>query len=550
MFQIFRVREYTLRLMRGIDIAFILLRFFFINWMSGHRMLFGLVPKRFKKDGIILSEPERLRALIEELGPTFVKFGQILADRPDIISDKLRDELKKLQSHAEPFDHAVALSSIEEELGAPLTTIFSHFSSDYVGAASIGQVYKGTLKTGEEVIVKIQRPNVRAKIELDLQILKYLATQLIEEYPGFEAVDVVGVVEEFGETLIKELNYLNEAGNAMRFAIMFKDVSFCKVPKVFLEHSTDKMLVMEYVEGIPPDNRQNLIEAGLDPSEVARNGTVILLEMIFKHGFFHADPHAGNLFIQPGNRIALIDFGMVGTLKPAQMNFLAGFTYGLATNNAGAITDALLVLCDKKFFAERGDLEFYVKDMLTRHSSFSYTNMDFSQILNECLKLIQRYELKIPGNMFLLLKALATVEKFGYNLDPYMSLPTIIRPYAEHLVKERFSPKEIAGDIYETIKDYVQFIRDFPSELNEILFRLKKGKIGIDINLQQHEVLTGAFRQLGALIAITLLIGFMLAGSTFLLIYDKAETIASIIFGVAVFFSVGLLVRLFVRTRF
>ena len=225
--------------------------------------------------------------------------------------------------------------------------------------------------------------------------------------------------------------------------------------------------------------------------------------------------------------------------------FLAAFVFWLA-----AITDALLVLCDKKFFAERNDLEFYVKDMLTRHSSFTYENMDFSLILNECLKLIQRYGLKIPGNMFLLLKALATVEKFGYNLDPFMSLPTIIRPYAEHLVKEKFSPKEIASDIYETLKDYIQFIRDFPSEINEILFRLKKGTIGIDINIQQHEILTGAFRQLGALIAITILIGFMLAGSTFLLIYDKAETVASVIFGVAVFFSVMLLFRLFVRTRF
>lgn len=549
MFQIFRVREYTLRLMRGLDIAFILLRFFIINWMSGHRMLFGFVPKRFKKDGIIQSEPERLRTIIEELGPTFVKFGQILADRPDVISDKLREELKKLQSKAEPFDHTIAIESIEQEIGAPIDTIFSHFSSEYVGAASIGQVYKGILKTGEEVIIKIQRPNVRAKIELDLQILKYLATQLIEEYPGFEVVDIVGVVSEFGETLIKELNYLNEAGNAMRFAVMFKDMPFCKVPKVFLEHSTDKMLIMEYVHGISPDSRQNLIDNGLDPSEVARNGTVILLEMIFKHGFFHADPHAGNLFIQPGNRIALIDFGMVGTLKPAQMNFLAGFAYGLATNNASAITDALLVLCDKKFFAERSDLEFYVKDMLTRHSSFSYDNMDFSQILNECLKLIQRYELKIPGNMFLLLKALATVEKFGYNLDPYMSLPTIIRPYAEHLVKQRFSPKEIAGDIFETLKDYVQFIRDFPAELNEILYRLKKGRIGIDINLQQQEVMLGAFKQMGAVISITFIIGFMLAGSTFLLVNGKAQTAASVIFGISVFFSIILLIRLFIRTR-
>jgi ubiquinone biosynthesis protein len=539
-----------LGVIRGFEIAFILIEFLIIDRMSHRRWMFGLIPKRFKKDGIVQTEPERLRTVIELLGPTFVKFGQILADRPDIISDKLRAELKKLQSTVEPFSHNKAMELIEEELGGKIENFFAEFKGEAsIGSASIGQVYKGTLKTGEEVVVKIQRPDIKAKIELDLRILTYFAEQLVNDYPGFRVVDVVGIVEEFGESLIKELNYLNEASNAIRFNSIFQNAEYCKIPKVYLDLTTDKMLVMEFVDGTPPDSRQLLLDAGLNPSEVARNGSVILLEMIFKHGFFHADPHPGNLFIQTNNTIAIIDFGMVGILKPAHMHFLAGFAYGLASNNASTITDAVLTLCGKKYFAERNDLEFYIRDMLNHHGAFSYENLDFSQVLNECLKIIQRYDLKLPGNMFLLIKALATIEKFGFNLDPEMSLAAVIRPYAEHLIKEKFSPKQIAGDIFDTLKDYGSLIRDFPAEINEILYRLKKGRIGIDINIEDEKVLVNGFKQVGGVLSITLLLGFMLAGSTVLLIYGKAITAASILFGISVFFSVSLLMRLFIKTR-
>lgn len=550
MFQIFKIRQYWLGVIRGFEIAFILIEFLIIDRMSHRRWMFGLIPKKFKKDGIVQTEPERLRTVIELLGPTFVKFGQILADRPDIISDKLREELKKLQSTAEPFSHSKAIELIEEELGGKIEDFFIEFKREAcIGSASIGQVYQGTLKNGEVVVIKIQRPDIRTKIELDLRILSYFAEQLVKDYPGFRVVDVVGIVEEFGDSLIKELNYLNEASNAIRFNSIFQNAPYCKIPKVYLDLTTDKMLVMEFVEGTPPDNRQLLLDAGLNPSEVARNGSVILLEMIFKHGFFHADPHPGNLFIQSNNTIAIIDFGMVGILKPAHMHFLAGFSYGLASNNASTITDAVLTLCGKKYFAERVDLEFYIRDMLNHHGAFSYENLDFSQILNECLKIIQRYDLKLPGNMFLLIKALATIEKFGFNLDPEMSLAAVIRPYAEHLIKEKFSPKQIAGDIFDTLKDYGSLVRDFPAEINEILYRLKKGRIGIDINIEDEKVLVNGFKQVGGVLSITLLLGFMLAGSTVLLIYGKAITAASILFGISVFFSVSLLMRLFIKTR-
>lgn len=549
MFKIFRVRQYYLGLVRAIGIMGILIKYFIVEWMSEHRFFMRFIPKQYKRNGIVLSDPERLRTVIEELGPTFVKFGQILADRPDLISEKLRKELKKLQSEVEEFDHDLAIREIEEELGGPIDNFFQSFEAKCIGSASIGQVYKAKLKSGEDVVVKIQRPNILAKIKLDLQILAFLSTELVKEYPGLNAVDIVGVVNEFGQTLLKELNYLNEAANAARFGEMFRHSAICKIPKVYNDLTTSKMLVMEYVEGISPDNVQLLLQNNIDPKEIANNGAVILLEMIFKHGFFHADPHAGNLFILSDKRIAFIDFGMVGVLKPSHMQFLAGFTMGLALKKASFITDALLTLCGKKFFAEREDLEFSVEEMLRRHSAFSYENMSFAMILNESVNIILKYELQLPGSFYLLLKALATIEKFGYNLNPHISLASIIRPYAEDLIKEKFSPKEIAGGIYEVVKDYMRLIRDFPGEVNEILFKLKQGKVIMDINLANPNVLMGSVKQIGRILSITFLICVMLAGSVVMMVWDKHPTISAIMFGVSLFFSLGLLLRLMVKVR-
>ncbi len=549
MFKIFHIRQTIARIFRAIDIAFIMLKYLLINWMSTHRLLFGFIPRRYKRDKLIISQAERLRTVIEDLGPTFIKFGQILADRPDVVSEKLGEELKKLQNTAEPFDHERAIILIEEELGGSIKTLFRSFDSNCIGSASLGQVYKGVLHNGDEVVVKIQRPDIKPKIELDLQILKYFAEQLIKEYPGFAVMDLVGVLDEFEDALLKELNYLNEAGNAIRFYEMFKEVEYCKIPRVYMDMTTDKLLVMELVTGVIPSNKEELIANGLSPNAVAENGMTILLEMIFKYGFFHADPHPGNMFIQAGNRIALIDFGMTGTLKPAHMHFLAGFTLGLATRNAGTVTDALLTLCGKKFFAEKNDLEFLVSDMLKRFGSLSYEKTNFSQLLNESVKIIQKYDLQLPGSIYLLAKALATLEKVGYNLDAEISLPVLIRPYAEHLIKEKFSPKQIAGEVFDTVKDYVSLIRDFPNEINEILYNLKKGKIVVDINLKNPESAVKSIKQMGSMIVSIFILAVMMAVCVILIVKDKETPAVHFLFGVSIFFSIWLLLRLFFRSK-
>lgn len=508
-----------------------------------------MISKKYKREGVLNTREERIRVIIEELGPTFIKFGQILADRPDMISEKLRKELKKLQTNARPFDNATARKLIETELGGPVDKFFSTVDEVCIASASIGQVYRGVLTTGEKVIIKIQRPGIESKIQLDLYLMKFIAKRAVNEFPGLSAVDIVGFVDEFGDTIKMEMNYFNEASNAIRFAEMFRNVSYCKIPKVYLELSTRKLLVLEEVEGFSPDQLMEMKQAGINTVQVAENGTNILLKMILEHGFFQADPHAGNLFIQKDNSIAVVDFGMVGILKPAHMNFLANFTLGMASMNSKMVTGALLTLCGKKFYPERDDLEFSVQDMLNRYGYLPYEKMNFSSMLNESIQIMLKYQLRLPSSIYLLLKALATIEKFGYNLDPNISLPHLIKPYAEDLVKRKFSVKALANDIYDTIKDYVDLFRDFPGEVNEILYKIKEGKITHDIQVKDSSPFVKSAMAFGRIVSLALILAAMLAGGVVMTIWSKHEWIGNVMFATSSIFAIWMMIRLMFKTK-
>lgn len=550
MFKIFRFRLYYHQVIRALVIVSILIRHWRINWMSQSKFFRAFISKRYKSSGVIHTKEERIRMILEELGPTFIKFGQILADRPDMVSDKLRSELKRLQTNAKPFSNKVALLLIENELGGPTENFFRSIDPICIASASIGQVYKAVLKDGTDVIVKIQRPGIEPKIQLDLYLMKFVAQKAIKEYPGLAVVDIVGFVDEFGVTIKQEMDYLTEASNAFRFAEMFRDTPYCKIPKVYMDISTKKILIMEYVGGFKPDQLNEMRAAGIDPKMVAENGTHILLKMILQHGFFQADPHAGNFFIQENNRMALVDFGMVGVLKPAHMNFLANFTLGMASMNAKIVTNSLLTLCEKKFYNERDDLEFAIQDMLNRFGYLPYEKMDFSLMLNQCIQIMLKHQLKLPSSIYLLLKALATIEKFGYTLDPDISLPNLIHPYAKELVKQKISVKAIATDLYDTVKDYVDLIRDFPGEINEILYRLKEGKITHDIHVKDSSALVKSAMSFGRIVSLALIVGFMLSGSIVMTIWGKPEWIGNVMFTTTSVVTVIILIRLVFKTKF
>ncbi|MBI1222710.1 MAG: AarF/ABC1/UbiB kinase family protein [Bacteroidetes bacterium] len=527
---IFRLRTYWHQFWRALGIIGVLLHHGLYELLVSNRYTHFVVSRKKRDKHIVRSTEERIRLIIEDLGPTYIKFGQILADRPDLISESLRKELKKLQSTARPIDDNICVNLLQKELGAPLEEVFLEFDKRHIASASIGQTYVGKLITGERVVIKVQRPNIEAKIKLDLLLLRFMANQVTKNYPELAFMGFEEIISEFGDTLLRELNYLNEASNQIRFGEMFKMDPNVHIPRVYTEFTTRKILIMEHIDGIPPDDIDKLLERGYDLNEIAKNGAQAILQMIFVHGYFHADPHPGNIFVMRNNVVAFIDFGMVGTLKPAHMDFLAGFILGFAKHDPKMITRALLRLSGKKFYEYSEELEFEVEDLIKRNSYLPYERMDFAELLMECINIVLKYKLHLPSSIYLLLKSLATIQRFAEKLGPDISFAETILPYAKELILSKYTPKKMAGAMYNAIGDYLSFFRNLPNELNEILGKAKDGKLVHEINLHDTEATGRVLRAITRRISMSLLMAALLITSTLLITNDPTHVYARAIF--------------------
>jgi len=542
---IFQIARFFRNVFRLIAIFFIILKHIVKNWMynTWMRRIFDPKGKR------LTTRAEQLRQTIEELGPTFVKFGQIVADRPDLASDHLREELKKLQSNARPMDDAESISLIEMELGHPIEEIFLTLEKKHIASASIAQVYSGVLRTGERVAIKIQRPNIKHKIEIDLILMKVLAKQVVKTYPGLTSFNVIGFVEDFGENLMKELDFNNEASNMLRFTDMFKDDPTCYIPKVFIQHSRQRLLVMEYIEGLRPDDIDGLRAAGFDPQVIAVNGTHIILKMILRHGFFHADPHPGNLFIRGDNQIVLLDHGMAASLKPRQIQALINFMLGFSKNDPHRIAKSLLSLSEITYFKEMEDLEFRLGEIIKKYSYMSYEQVDISAIMSESFKVIGRYGLTVPSNLFTLIKSLATIQKFAEHLEANVSIAGMIRPYATEKIKEQFSWDAVVKLVTDSAEDYIYLVSKLPKDIREVVGKLKDGVMKHEINFSEDSFTNKAFRMNINRLAFVFILGLMMICSTMLMIYMHDKQIIRVFFYTTLTITTITALRLLAKTR-
>ncbi len=506
-----------LKFNRAMEITGILLSQGFDELVSRTWLGRRIRKRRIRRARPVYTTEERLRLTIEDLGPTYIKFGQILADRPDVISERFRNELKKLQSKALPFDDQWARNLIEDELGAPIDRVFATFDETCMASASIGQVYGATLLDGSPVIVKIRRPKVEQKIKLDLYLMRYLAAKLAQNYPEMAAINIVGVVDEFGESILRELDYHHEASNILRFRQMFENEPTVYIPKVYPEYTTRRLLVMERItNGVTPDALR-LRAQGLDTQQIALNGTKALLTMTLRHGFFHADPHPGNLFILPDNVIAFIDFGMVGVLTPRDMNFLANISLGFVRRDPAAIADALISLCNVRFFKKRDELIFSLQQLTAQYSHVPIDKLDYAGMIRQCIDLIAKYSLQIPSGIFMLVKSLATIQKVAEALDPDIPFTPLITPYAKDVVMQRFAPRKLAGELYQALKNYATLAINLPNDISEILYKFKQGEIKHNIHFDNSEMLQRAVRNVGFRMAYALILVGLFIGSVLLI---------------------------------
>lgn len=514
---IFRVNRLFRNSVRLISILFIISKHLLKNSIYSNRFLRRLIDPKGKN---LTSRSERIRFMIEDLGPTFIKFGQIIADRPDLVSDQLRNELKTLQSSARPFDNASAYRIIEEELGDPLHEVFKHLDHTPIASASIAQVYRAVLHNGETVAVKVQRPHIKQKISIDLVLIKILAEQVVKSYPELASFNLIEFVEDFGVIMKKELDFTNEASNMMRFSEIFKKDDYCYIPKVYSNYTTQKILVMEFVTGIEPDAKDELIAKGYDVRQIAVNGTNIILKMILQHGFFHADPHAGNLLIRENNQVVLLDHGMTASLKPAQIQALIHFMLGFARQDTHRITKALLALLNINFYKEQADLEFEIGELIQKYSYIPYDKVDISNLMADTFKVILRHGLKVPTNLYMLLKALGTIQKFAEALEADISIINMIEPFAKEKIMEKFSFDAIINKVINSAEDYFYIIDRLPTDIKEIVNNLRTGVLKHEINFREDSFTNKALRQNFNRLAYVFILGLLMICATLLMIYQ------------------------------
>ena len=340
-----------------------------------------------------LSRAERMRMALEELGPTFVKMGQILSTRPDLLPVEFVHELAKLQDRVPAFAFSEVKRIIESELGATLEDVFEHFDEDPLAAASLGQVHRARLADGEQVVVKVQRPDIRKTVEVDLEIMLHLAVLMERHLEGWDVQSPTRIVEEFSRTLEKELDYRLEASHVERFALQFARDRTVYVPKVHRESTTTRVLTMEYVEGVKASDIDRLEKEGLDRKEIARRGADLIMKQVFIHGFFHADPHPGNVFILPDHVICYLDFGMMGRIDRQPREDFADLMMGVVRRDEAKAADALLRLTLWDEEPERGALMRDVAEFMDRHLYRPLKELEIGKLLQQLLVMVSRYRL-------------------------------------------------------------------------------------------------------------------------------------------------------------
>ena len=404
------------------------------------------------KNGI--GDPKELRLVLEELGPTFVKIGQILSTRPDMLPIEYIDEFQKLQDEVSPGEFHIMKGVIESELNGPIEDIFMSFKETPIASASLAEVYLAKLKTGEEVVVKVQRPSVREKMLSDIQILKKLAPFINFTATG-EVVDMKEVIEELNMACQKELNFVEEMKNIIRFSENNKNVKFITSPKVYEKYCTDKILVMDYISGIKIDNTEKLIEKGYDTHDIAAKLTYNYFKQVFEDGFFHADPHPGNILIHE-NTIGYIDFGLMGSLDSNLRKKLNDFLEGAATKDIELMTKSILKIGIKKGPIDENRLYNDIELMYNTYIDESIHDYDLPQILEEVVIICKKNNINMPKDITLLLKGMMTIQGVLAKIDKELTIMDIAMPYfKDQMVKDKFSNvdiTEIIAFLYTSIK--------------------------------------------------------------------------------------------------
>lgn len=442
-----------------------------------------LRPKR--TDEVMHLEPAvRVRLALQELGPTFVKLGQVLATRADIFPPNWIAEFSKLQDSVPPEPFEALLPELEKTLGRSPFEVFRDLNTEAIAGASIAQVHLARLQDGTPVVLKIRRPNVRSRIDADLRLLAHLARLLESEMPESRRIQPGKIVAQFAKSLRSELDLALEGRNTDRFARNFADDPDIIFAKVHWEFTSEQMLVMEFIDGIPGNDLDSAVLSGLNLKKLGARGADAVLKMVLIDGFFHADPHPGNVFYLPGNRLAIIDCGMVGRISVERRNQIADLLAALVSKDIEALRDILIAwagdapIDDAKLAAD-------VDELIFNYESAPLKHVRFGVLLNDLTTVMRENHLTVPPDLTMLFKALITLEGLGRQLDPDFQIVHHLTPFVKKVIVDRYMPKSLAKRGWRNLSGLFALATDLPRDISRLLREARRGRLKIDLDLKR-----------------------------------------------------------------
>ncbi|MDI6725165.1 MAG: AarF/ABC1/UbiB kinase family protein [Methanobacterium sp.] len=515
------------------------------------RNIMGFFSSDNLQEAFDKTAPKRLRLALEELGTTFIKLGQVLSTRPDLVGKDFADELAKLQDEVPPFPFEDVKKLIEKELETPLQDLFSDFQQDPIASASIAQVHSAVLKNGKKVAVKVQRLNLEEHVRKDIIIMRYLARQADKRIRDLKYYNLPGIVDEFERAIEKEMDFAQEARNIDRFRLHFKDDPNVCAPKVYWKYSTPRILTMEFIRGTKISDALES-NKNINGKAIAKIGTDCYFKQIFQHGFFHADPHPGNLFILPNDVLCFIDFGMIGHLDREFMeNLTELFVFTVNYDLKGMINQMRYM----RLIDDDTDIEELKRDLIDLLDKYMGAEIsDIGGIINEFSKpnILVKHKIKLPKDFILLGRVLSMAEDIGRKLDPHFNGIEVAKPLIKETIRKRFNPLRILDYQATYLFELEHIFKDLPETINRFFLRIEDGKIRMQLDHQNLDEFASHLERIINRVSVALIVSSLIIGSSLIMISNEGmpmpgigfSTIGTIIFLIASALAIILIISI------
>ena len=485
--------------------------------------------------------PERLRLMLQELGTTFIKFGQLLSSRPDLVGERISEELSQLHDDNPPISFEEIKTIIETELGGEIKEFFAEFKEESLATASIAQVHEAKLHTGEKVAVKVQKTDVQEIVETDLAIMKFIANESDRFNTSFKHLNLPAVLHEFDRSIHKEIDFNNELMNIRHLNDNFKYNDKIIVPTVYPDYSTEKVLTMEYVEGV---KLSEVIE-GDDPKYnkilIADRIVRSYFKQLFLDGFFHADPHPGNIFITEENAVCYIDFGMMGSLDEEFRQDLAELMIYFSDRNIDGLVNQLIRM---DILNEKIDISLLKTDLNDLFAKYYGVELSrFNGIIEDLLFLMQKYDVRLPNEFVLMARGLSMVENIGLRLDPDIDVVSLLKPFARKLMVQRYNPFKWASNAKNSFFTFEHVLRGLPSLISKTMYKIEEGEVTVHIQVDQISEITNQ-------ISLAIIIAALVVGSSLVMLIEAGPTLFGMPALGFVGFSISLALGVFTVLRY